>query len=72
MYVGDWRDGSADEHALQIHRSNGAVRSYIGGWLYREVSVPEPSRLGLLGAGLLGLGLAKRRKTTAGDIDIDQ
>ena len=24
------------------------VRSYIGGWLYREVSVPEPSRLVIL------------------------
>ena len=61
MYVGDWRDGSADEHALQIHRSNGAVRSYIGGWLYREVSVPEPSTLALLGAGLLGLFMRRKR-----------
>jgi hypothetical protein len=51
MYVGDWRDGSADEHALQIHRSNGAVRSYIG------VAACVVLLLMLFAAGLMFLGI---------------
>lgn len=36
---------------------------YSSDWLFTAHSVPEPGTLSLFGLGLLGLGLARRRKT---------
>ena len=35
--------------------------SYHGAWLVREMSVPEPATLALMGLGLLGLSVARRK-----------
>ena len=41
------------------HSSSGGSHSSSGG----STQVPEPGVLGLMGAGLIGLGLARRRKS---------
>lgn len=46
---------------VQIREKIGGIDNEYFGQFYASVSVPEPATLGLLGLGLAGLGIARRR-----------
>ena len=61
-------DGGVFTTAVQDTRSRQSDFGFNSGdpnlWSAAFVSVPEPGTIGLLGAGLVGLGLARRRRNT--------
>ena len=52
----------ADFSAASYAELEGALTTKIGQELTASAAVPEPSTLGLIGLGLLGLGVMRRRR----------
>ena len=66
LYVFDigWWDGTSTFSLSGFWTGQGAI-SNIGIFGMEGMQVPEPGTLGLLGLGLIGLGIARRRRTAA-------
>ena len=65
-----WREGANGSYFVHTRQDNSPSpnildQTQIPGIFVRVVSVPEPSTLGLLAAGLIGFGLMRRRRRAA-------